>query len=95
MGAHDGITYSNTRFLEQYRHREGVCFEPNKLVFEELENNRSSINLNAAIRNDERKLLYMRIWGSCEMLSGMLDYFYPIHVNRIKREMERKGEGMK
>src|SRR5262249_22987803 len=36
IGAHDGVTYSNSWFLEKKRGWRGVCIEPNPVVFKRL-----------------------------------------------------------
>ena len=40
FGAHDGVTFSNSFFLERSRGWTAVCIEPNPKVFVELERNR-------------------------------------------------------
>lgn len=41
IGAHDGISFSNSKFFEELGWK-GVCVEPNPQIFNELENNRNS-----------------------------------------------------
>ena len=36
VGANDGITYSNTYFLEKFRQWKGICIEPHPGAFEKL-----------------------------------------------------------
>ncbi len=49
FGAFDGVTISNTYFLEKKLGWEGICVEPNFHFFSELCRNRNSICLNGAL----------------------------------------------
>ncbi len=51
LGAYDGIQTSNTYFMEKELDWTGICVEANPLVFQQLVNNRRSINLNVAVSN--------------------------------------------
>ena len=48
-GAHDGITYSNTYFLESKRGWTGLCIEPHPETFIELARNRKCACLSIAL----------------------------------------------
>jgi FkbM family methyltransferase len=48
VGAMDGILYSNTYALENFRWS-GICIEANRNSFNQLNNNRQSINVNCAV----------------------------------------------
>jgi len=49
IGAYDGVQTSNTFVLEKYLNWNGICIEANKYIFQNLIQNRKSININAAI----------------------------------------------
>lgn len=70
IGAHDGITFSNSYFFEKELNWKGICIEPIYEVFEELNKNRKCILENCAIYNVEGELDFVRIRGNGEMLSG-------------------------
>ena len=62
VGAHDGISLSNTYFFEKELGWNGVCIESNSLVYQKLIQNRNCHNLNYCLTNsNERKnfLLYI------------------------------------
>jgi len=60
-GANDGITQSNTFFLEKNKGWKGILIEPSKNGFELCKKNRSSNNifLNCALVSDEYKFDYI------------------------------------
>src|SRR5579859_1429704 len=49
VGAYDGVTLSNTYFLETTRGWTGVCFEPNPATFEQLRAKRSCVCENVGV----------------------------------------------
>jgi hypothetical protein len=51
LGSGNGIKYSNTYTLENEYQWSGICVDVNQNKFEELETNRTSININKAIYN--------------------------------------------
>lgn len=48
VGAYDGVQTSNTYFLEQELGWSGICIEANPFVFNHLQKNRKSQNINCA-----------------------------------------------
>jgi FkbM family methyltransferase len=92
IGAHDGISYSNSFFFEKNRNWNGICVEPNPTVFKDLLNNRTSICINACIsRSHNQNLPFLKIDGYAEMLSGIKSNYNPEHFQRIKEEVHTKG----
>lgn len=91
IGAHDGLTLSNTFFFEKYRSWKGICVEPIPDRFRELEKNRSCVKVNGCIaeRNEKRK--FLKIEGYAEMLSGLVDEYHSNHQNRIEKELKEHG----
>ena len=51
IGAHDGVTFNNSYFFEQYGWQ-GVCIEPSPDVYEALKSNRKCDLYNVAISNE-------------------------------------------
>jgi FkbM family methyltransferase len=72
IGAHNGISYSNSYFFEKELNWEGICVEPNPSVFNELQSNRKSKCINACISSDNGKVKFRKISGRAEMLSGIV-----------------------
>ena len=92
IGAHDGISFSNTYFFEKYLNWKGICIEPNPKVYNQLQKNRdNSINLNIAIDNKDSECIFLVNHGYTEMLSGIKKYYDNRHLERIKREQEQHG----
>ncbi|MEB2778323.1 FkbM family methyltransferase [Algoriphagus sp. D3-2-R+10] len=91
IGAHDGISFSNTYFLERKRKWKGICFEPNPKVFLQLVENRNSINENCCVGTANGEVLFWQISGYSEMLSGMKSSFDDKHISRIEKELKEKG----
>jgi FkbM family methyltransferase len=91
IGAHDGVTISNTLFFEKYNQWDGICIEPNPNVFHKLVENRKSLNLNVCIGNDNKTVKFTQIEGYSEMLSGISDKFDARHLERINKEISIKG----
>ena len=53
VGAHDGVTLSNSLFFEEKRSWSGLCVEPNPNVFQKLEQSRSAVCTNVAVASTE------------------------------------------
>ncbi len=91
IGAHDGITFSNTYYLEKELGWSGIAVEPLPGVFDRLKVNRACIALNGCISDTpgEKKLLMLD--GYAEMLSGVVDKFDQRHLARIEKALNRFG----
>jgi len=91
VGAHNGITFSNSFFLEKYRGWTGICIEANPRVFSELRQNRSCISVNCAIGTASGQADFMMVSGYAEMLSGLENLYKSRHKQRIRREIKKYG----
>jgi FkbM family methyltransferase len=91
IGAHDGITLSNTFFLEKYRNWNGICIEPIPEVFEKLKINRKCNLINGAISDSEGQFKFKRCYGYTEMLSGLEGYRDDEHEKRTIDEIRLFG----
>lgn len=91
VGAHDGITFSNTYFLEKYRGWQGLCVEANPTTFSQLRSNRTCLLENCAVSTRASELNFASISGAPEMLSGIESQFPRRHLRRIKEEIETTG----
>jgi len=94
IGAHDGITLSNTYFFEKERGWTGICIDPNPDVFQKLVANRHCICENCAIATEEKQLIYRKVNGQyfAEMLGGILEFMDTEHIERINKEMATHAE---
>lgn len=91
IGAYDGVFYSNTYFFEKYKNWNGVCFEPNPKVYNELKNNRICFTENCCVGPKNGEVVFWKISGYAEMLSGVKVNFDFRHISRIKKDLEEKG----
>ena len=91
IGAHDGISLSNTMFFEKEMGWKGICIEPNPVVFDKIVKNRDCICLNGCIADFTGKSKFLKIEGYCEMLSGLIDEYDERHLKRIDYELQRFG----
>lgn len=90
IGAHDGITYSNTAHLESVGWN-GLAVEPNPDVFSKLIRNRKCHNFNGCITSKSGNVNFRKISGYSEMLSGIVETYDIRHISRINREIGDKG----
>lgn len=91
IGAHDGVSLSNTYFLEKNRNWSGICVEPQPSEFEKLKNNRNCVCLNVAISDYEGETNFTHIEGYANMLSGIDENYDERHRDRIQSEVEVYG----
>lgn len=90
IGAHDGNKYSNSKFFENLGWA-GLCVEPILDVFDRLKQNRKCLCENYAISDTEGEDEFLLVRGYAEMLSGLSKEYDPIHLNRIKNEINYYG----
>lgn len=91
IGAHDGLTYSNTYFFEKELGWTGICIEPLPEIFNKLTKNRTCICINGCISNTNGLAQFLSIQGYSEMLSGLIDNYHPKHLDRIENELTQHG----
>jgi len=73
IGAHDGVTISNTYFFEKTMGWKGICVEPIPEVFQKLEQTRSATCIQGCIYDAKEEAQFLRFKGYPEMLSGLMD----------------------
>lgn len=88
IGAHDGISGSNTYFFELLGW-EGICFEPVPDIFQRLQLSRKCQLRNLALSNHIGIAKFKFIKGHSEMLSGLVNQYSQPHLDRIKREFDQ------
>lgn len=91
IGAHNGITFSNSNFFEKELGWKGLCIEPIPEVFEELKRNRSCTSIRGCVTDKTGTGKFLLISGYNEMLSGLIDKYDPRHVQRILSEVAKHG----
>ena len=95
IGAHDGVTYSNSKHFEELGWN-GICVEPNPHVFRELKENRSCECVNACISEVSGELEFATVQSQSEsdytnMLSGIVDKYDKRHWQRLESEVAARG----
>jgi FkbM family methyltransferase len=91
IGAHDGVTLSNTLFLEKLGWK-GVCVEPIPRLFQKLKENRGCLCVEGCVSNLDTDIVeFCDISGYSEMLSGIEQCYDQNHVARINRELQETG----
>jgi len=93
IGAHDGITLSNTYILEKEFNWNGICIEPMLHQYKKLEKNRNCILYNCAIYDSigEKTFLFIDYDGYPDMLSGILKDMPYKQVDELLSETSRIG----
>jgi FkbM family methyltransferase len=93
VGALDGVGASNTFFFEEKRKWTGILIEPNPVEFVRLkECKRNSKFENCAISNFEGDVNFLSISGPCNVLSGIVEFYDPRHLQRIKNELNQYSQ---
>ena len=87
IGAHDGVTFSNSKFFEELGW-DGVCIEPNPKVFSILENNRKCKCVKKAVGDKVGLSKFFQITDGPDMLSGLVDEFTDSAIARINNELK-------
>jgi FkbM family methyltransferase len=91
VGAHDGMTFSNTLLLEKKFGWTGIAVEPIPEVFERLRANRGCVTVNGCVAGERGPSEFQIVTGYSEMLSGRVETYDPRHLKRIDRELETHG----
>ena len=94
IGAHDGVSFSNSYYMENLGWS-GVAVEPMAHLFEKLNQVRNCQCVNGCITQDEGQRTFRQIEGYAEMLSGLVDEYDPKHLARIEREINQHGGSYK
>ena len=93
IGAHNGITFSNTYILEQLGWK-GICIEANPDVFTELEYNRNCKKENIAVSDKLGEAKFLKVSGYSQMLSGLMSTLNDVQIEQMQTEFENH-EGAK
>jgi len=91
IGANDGVSLSNTYYLEKDLGWSGICFEPIPDIFAKLDKNRTCMKINGGISDKESIEKFTFVDGPSHMLSGMSKEYDPRHRQRIEKEVSVLG----
>lgn len=92
IGAHDGETFSNSKFFEELGWT-GVCVEPNPKVFEILSSTRKCKCVMKAVADCTGTAQFFQIIEGADMLSGLVDEFTQNGIKNIYSNLEDKSKG--
>jgi FkbM family methyltransferase len=87
IGAHDGTTFSNSRFYEELGWT-GVCVEPNPKVFETLQADRKCKCVMKAVADRTGWAQFFQILEGADMLSGLADEFNQRGIETINANLQ-------
>jgi len=91
IGAHDGISYSNSYYFEKYLNWTGICIEPHPQRFQELKENRTCHCYQGCVSDTKGIAQFLMVMGYPEMLSGLIDKYDKRHLARISKEIKQRG----
>jgi FkbM family methyltransferase len=91
VGAHDGISYSNSYYFEKELGWTGICVEPHPSIFPQLKENRNAICYQVCAGNNDGVVQFIKVDGAPEMLSGIVNSYDPRHLARLKHEINLYG----
>lgn len=86
VGAHNGVSFSNSAFFERERNWSGICIEPNPEMFALLLGSRSATCFNVAAGSGEGTLPFVQVTGYPSMLSSLKSTTSESHHMRIRRD---------
>lgn len=90
IGAHDGVTFSNTFHLEKLGWT-GLAVEPIPDVYLKLAQNRLCETVEGCVTASSGKARFRRCLGCTEMLSGIVSEYHPRHLQLIQRYIRDQG----
>ena len=91
IGAHDGVTASNTCYLERERQWRGLAVEPVPGNFAKLTAARKCQAVHACVAAADGETEILVVEGYADVLSGIPDHFDRNHLSRIDREIAEHG----
>jgi len=94
VGAHDGLSSSNSAYAEMDLGWNGICVEPHPDVYSKLIAARKCKTYNCCISEVETELEFCCISGYSEMLSGIKSAYSEPHLQRIQNEIAQHGGEM-
>ena len=95
IGAHDGMSFSNTYFFEKDLGWTGFCFEPLPHLFKQLKECRECICINACVSSIEGELPFLHVDGCDEMLSGLCGTYDSRALDAVKNDTANFGGELK
>jgi len=95
IGAHDGLSFSNTWFFEKKLGWQGICFEPLPHLYKLLCENRDCICIDACVSAVCDTVPFLHIDGCDEMLSGLCGTYDQRALNAVMNDIANLGGELK
>lgn len=95
IGAHDGVSISNSYFFEKELTWKGICIEPIPRVYQKLKKNRTCECIHGCIYNRTGTVKFQQLEGYTEMLSGIDEAYNDHHRQRVNKELDQHGGNRK
>lgn len=89
IGANDGITISNTAYLEKELNWSGIAIEPIPDVFEKLKSHRICTVLNACVTPQPGKAKFLEVVNGTDMLSTLAIHNHGLTARRLRKNAKR------
>ncbi len=87
VGSHNGVSLSNTFYLEKMKDWTGLLVEPIPELVQESKHNRWCPVFQGCVSDFNGKADFLRIHGYSEMMSGLKDKIHPDIKQRINSEI--------
>ena len=95
IGASDGVTISNTHYLEQELGWTGIAIEPIPSVFLKLKKNRSCHLVNGCVTTRPGKAKFIEVVNGVDMLSTLAINNTGLTARRLRNSAKRHGSVLK
>ncbi len=93
IGAHDGLSCSNSAFMEFFLNWKGICIEPHPELFSLLEESRSCKLYNCCVDEIDGDADFVIIDGDGDALSGIYTNMTQEHKDRFIDHVNTHGGG--
>lgn len=91
IGAHDGMTGSNTYFFEKELGWQGICFEPLPHLFKQLRACRDCVCINACVGATNGTVPFLHLDSVDEQLSGMCSTYDKRQLDIVMNDLAVYG----
>ena len=95
IGANDGVSLSNTYYLERELGWSGLLVEPHAEMHAALQRVRTAHAVNACAADHDGVARFSQIEGGSNMLSGVASKFSHMHERRVRRSMRKSGSQLR
>lgn len=95
IGANDGVSLSNTYYLEKELGWTGLLVEPHSEMYAALKEVRTAHAVNACAADEDGVVRFAQIEGDSNMLSGVASKYSRKHRRRISRSLRKSGSQLR